>query len=116
MDIALDLSTIKMLLGISSTDTSSDKIITYIGNAVSTDAKKYCRIPVITDDLQLIINDMVIDRYRARGYGQQDAPQTVTKVSEGDVEVDFKTVQYNATMELTDAEKKRLVPFRKLWS
>lgn len=109
----MDITNVKTLLGI--TDTSKDDLLTYIGNVVTTDVKAYCRIPVITDDLQLVINDMVVDRYRARGYGQEEAPKTLSSISEGDVTMQFKTTQYSPTMELTDAEKKRLVPYRKLW-
>jgi hypothetical protein len=109
----LDITNIKTLLGI--TDTDNDSILSHIGDVVTAEVKAYCRIPTIADDLQLIINDMVIDRYRARGYGQETAPQTLKSISEGDVSMQFDTVQYNPTMELTDAEKKRLAPYRKLW-
>lgn len=111
----MDINIIKKLLDIAEDDTGKDDLLTYIGNVVSAEVKAYCRIPEISDDLQLIINDMVVDRYRARGYGQSNAPQTLTSISEGDVSMQFDTVQYNPTMELTDAEKKRLAPYRKLW-
>lgn len=103
----------KMMLGITGTD--KDSLLTYLNTVVTSDVKSYCHISAIPDDLQLIINDMVVDRYRARGYGQQDAPQTVASITEGHIKVELKTTQYNATMELTDTEKTRLVPFRKLW-
>ncbi len=110
------LKQVKMLLGIADADTDKDDLLTYVGNVVTVEVKGYCRVAVISDELQSVITDMVVDRYRARGYGQQDTPQTVSSITEGNVTVQLKTALSNATMELTDAEKKRLTPFRKLWS
>lgn len=107
------IDTIKMLLGI--TDASKDNLLNYLNNAVTTEVKKYCRIKVIPDELQVIINDLVVDRFRSRGYGASEAPKTVSSISEGDVSISFKTVQYGITAELTDAEKQRLVPYRRLY-
>jgi hypothetical protein len=59
--------------------------------------------------------DMVVNRYRARGYGQEAAPKTLSGLKEGDVSFTYKTVQYDTAGELTDAEKKALSQYRKLW-
>lgn len=111
--ILTQLEQIKMLLGITGTD--KDALLGYLIDSVNTEIKAYCRIPVIPDGLLPVINDFVVDRYRARGYGKEVAPKTVSSVSEGDVTVQYKTTQYNVTSELTDTEKQRLVPYRRLW-
>ena len=110
------LAQVKMLLGIADIDTSKDGVINFLITRVSADVKKFCRISdVSSDELQALIADMVVTRYRARGYGKETAPQVLSSIAEGDVTLQFKTTQYNATSELTDAEKSALVPYRKLW-
>jgi hypothetical protein len=108
------LDQIKLLLGIS--DDSKDGILNYLINAVTVLVKKYCHLSdVSSTNLQNIIIDFIVDRYRSKQYGKSDAPQIVSSISEGDTKVSFNTVQYSISNALTDDEKKILIPYRKLW-
>lgn len=104
----------KVLLGISGAD--KDALLNLLCNSVTAQVKTYCRISDVSDaGLQGLMADMVVTRYRARGYGQETAPKILSGLSEGDVSFTYKTTQYDTTGELTDAEKKALSQYRKLW-
>ena len=108
-----------MLLGI--TDTGKDDMLTYIGNLVTGMATRYCKLKVTPDDFVTGLAPMVVERYRANGYGQEASPQTVSSITEDKETVSFvklRSVPENFIIsnELTDGEKKMLTPFRKLWS
>lgn len=108
------LEQIKTLLGITNTD--KDSLLALLCGNVTAQVKTYCRLSDVSDTgLQGIMADMVVTRYRARGYGQEAAPEVLSGLSEGDVSVTFKPVQYDATGNLTDAEKTALSQYRKLW-
>lgn len=108
----------KMLLGI--TDTSKDNFLTYIGNLVSGMAMRYCKLPLVPDEMADVLASMVAERYRANGYGQDATPQIVESISEGQETVRFMKLRnapenFILSNELTDGEKSMLQPFRKLW-
>lgn len=108
------LEQVKLLLGISGT--GKDALLGLLCDSVAAQVKAYCRLSDVSDaGLQGILADMAITRYRARGYGQEAAPKVLSGLSEGDVSFTYKTVQYDATGELTDAEKSVLSSYRKLW-
>jgi hypothetical protein len=108
------LEQVKLLLGISGTD--KDTLLTLLCDNVTAQVKTYCRISDVSDaGLQGIMADIVVTRYRARGYGQEATPKVLSGLSEGDVSFTYKAAQYETTGELTDAEKKALAQYRKLW-
>ena len=108
------LEQVKLLLGI--TDTEKDALLSVLCDTVTEQVKTYCRISDVSDaGLQGLMADMVVTRYRARGYGQETQPKSLSKLTEGDVSFTFDVVQYDTTGNLTDAEKKALCPYRKLW-
>lgn len=108
------LEQVKALLGITGTD--KDALLGLLCNNVTAQVKSYCRVSNVTDaGLQGIMADMVVTRYRARGYGQETQPKSLSKLTEGDVSFTFDVVQYDTTGNLTDAEKKALCPYKKLW-
>lgn len=105
---------VKMLLGVTGTD--KDTLLSLLCDTLMVQVKKYCRISDVSDmGLQGVMADLVVTRYRARGYGKEEAPKVLSSLSEGDVTLTYKTVQYDATGQLTDAEKKTLCQYRKLW-
>jgi len=108
------LEQVKLLLGI--TDTDKDSLLGLLCDTVTAQVKAYCRLSDVTDaGLQGLMADMVVNRYRARGYGQEAVPKILSGLSEGDVSFTYKTTQYDTAGELTDAEKKALSQYRKLW-
>lgn len=108
------LEQVKTLLGITGTD--KDALLELLCGNVTAQVKTYCHVADVSDSgLQGLMADMIVNRYRARGYGQEAAPKTLSELKEGDVSFTYKTVQYDTTGELTDAEKKALSQYRKLW-
>lgn len=108
------LEQVKLLLGI--TDTEKDALLSLLCDAVTAQVKTYCRITDVTGTgLQSVIADMVVNRYRSRGYGKADSPRTVTAVTEGDTKLEFAAATYAAAGALTDNECTALKPYRKLW-
>ena len=109
----------KLLLGL--TDDSKDNLLTYIGNVVNSMAMKYCRVAVAPDDFEIVLAPMVVERYRANGWGQEEAPQTVESVSDGNEKVSFVKLRnvpenFIISNELTAGEKSALQPYRKAWA
>ncbi len=108
------LEQVKVLLGVTGTD--KDALLSLLCDTVTKQVKSYCRVSDVTDTgLQGVMADMVVTRYRARGYGQEALPKVLSKLTEGDVSFTFDVVSYDTTGNLTDAEKKALCPYRKLW-
>ena len=112
------LENAKMLLGI--TGTTKDGLLTYIGNLVNSMAVKYCRLAAAPDDFDMVLAPMVAERYRENGWGQEEAPQTVSGVTVGNETVSFAKLRnvpenFIISNELTDGEKSALQPYRKLW-
>ena len=108
------LKQVEVLLGI--TDTGKEELLTLLCDTMTAQVKKHCRISDVSDlGLQGLMADMVVNRCRARGYGQEAAPKSLSKLTEGDVSFTYKTTQYDTTGELTDAEKKAVSQYRKLW-
>lgn len=108
------LEQVKVLLGIVGIE--KDALLGLLCDTVAEQTKTYCRISNVSSiGLQGLMADIVVSRYRACGYGQEAAPKTVSSISEGDVSVSFKTVQYEATGQLTEPEKKMLAQYRRLW-
>ena len=108
------LEQVKVLLGVS--DTDKDALLGLLCDNVTAQVKTYCRLSDVSNaGLQGLMADAVVTRYRARGYGQEAAPKTVSSISEGDVSISFKSAQYDTTGELTDAEKQALSQYRRMW-
>lgn len=103
---------VKLLLGI--TDTSKDGIIVYLISLVSGLALRYCKLSASTADLNTVLAGMIVERYRASQYGQDQMPKQVQSIREDDTQVNY-AVRSMLTNELTDGEKAMLTPFRKMW-
>lgn len=115
------ITQVKILLGIADTDTSKDEILNHIIPLVEGLALRYCRLDAATADLDTVLAEMAVGRYRVNGFGGESLPQRVSEVSEGNVSIHFEHMS-NAALpfilsnELTDGEKNMLRPFRKLWN
>ena len=108
------LEQVKLLLGI--TGYEKDALLAVLCENVTVQVQTYCRITEVSNTgLQGLMADMVVTRYRARGYGQEAAPKVLSGLSEGDVSFTYKITQYDTTGDLTGAEKSALSSYRKLW-
>lgn len=108
------LEQVKVLLGITSVD--NDALLALLCDNVTAQVKTYCHIADASNTgLQGVMADMVVNRYRSRGYGKTDSPRTVTAVTEGDTKLEFSVANYAAAGELTDDDRRALAQYRKLW-
>lgn len=108
------LEQVKLLLGIR--DTEKDALLSVLCDTVTEQVKTYCRLSDVSGaGLQGLMADMVVSRYRARGYGQEAEPKVVSSISEGDTSLSYKTTQSVASVELTEDDWQALSPYRKLW-
>ena len=108
------LEQVKLLLGI--TDTEKDALLSVLCDTVTAQVKTYCRLSNVSGaGLQGLMADMVVNRYRACGYGQEAEPKVVSSISEGDTSLSYKTTQSAASVELTEDDWQALSPYRKLW-
>lgn len=109
----MDLSNIKMLLGI--TDTGKDNLLNYLADSAEKQAQDYCNRTDTVDGMKPVIDGVVVRRYRGGYYGQESAPDKPTSVKEGEVTVQLKTIVYDTSSALSDDEKKSLNPYRNLF-
>ena len=108
------LEQVKLLLGIR--DTEKDALLSVLCDTVTEQVKTYCRLSDVSSaGLQGLMADMVVSRYRARGYGQEAEPKVVSSISEGDTSLSYKTTQPTVSGELTEDDRRALSPYRKLW-
>ncbi|NLZ95789.1 MAG: hypothetical protein GX921_08200, partial [Bacteroidales bacterium] len=71
----------------------------------------YCRIKELPKQLESLIATMSVRMYRDNGYGQTDAPQTVSSISEGSRSVSYKN-NSDCADRFLNSYKARLEPFR----
>ena len=108
------LEQVKLLLGIR--DTEKDALLSVLCDTVVEQVKTYCRLSDVSGaGLQGLMADMVVSRYRARGYGQEAEPKVVSSISEGDTSISYKTTQPTVSGELTEDDRRALAQYRKLW-
>lgn len=103
------LAKLKTLLGIK--DDESDDILLMVLNDCVSRVLGYCRRRDMPDGLITLIPFMAVQAYRLGGYGQKDAKQTVTQVTQGNRSVSFDNGETTQKDWLNDF-KERLEPFR----
>ena len=81
------LRKLKMLLGIK--DESKDELLSFLIDDVVNLIMGYCRICFLPRPLESLVPVVVADMYRAKGYGNESAPEIVKSVSEGQRSVSF---------------------------
>lgn len=112
------LDKIKILLGIGETDASQYVILSFLIESITGYAKRYCKIENIPKDMENVLVEIIVNRFRAREYGNASIPQAVTAVSDGDQSVSFKTIGNTEKADctgFTDSEKEMLNLWRKVW-
>ncbi|NLZ94349.1 MAG: hypothetical protein GX921_00800, partial [Bacteroidales bacterium] len=70
------LNSTKMLLGME--DDDSDELLSFLIDDCISLVLSYCRIKELPKQLESLIATMSVRMYRDNGYGQTDAPQTVS--------------------------------------
>lgn len=85
------LQRLKMLLGI--TDGSKDELLSFLIDDTINLILGYCRICFLPRPLESLVPVIAADMYRAKGYGNESAPEIVKSISEGQrsVSLDSKT-------------------------
>ena len=106
---------LKKLLGITGND--MDFILNFVLEAVTDMVLNYCNIAELPEGLENIVLSMCVDKYRAEGYGSEQAAGNVKSISEGDVSVAFGSPfsgTDNPSMPFLKGYEQTLNRFRKL--
>ena len=101
------LAKLKMLLGIK--DNEQDDLLSFIIEDTENLVNGYCHTDTVPVKLESLIPVMAADMYRRKGYGQEEAPQKVKSISEGDRSISFGEF---STSEFLSEYESRLKPFR----
>ena len=102
------LNTVKMLLGIE--DNEQDSLLSFLIDDTVNMILGYCRIEILPRQLESLVPVIVADAYRAKGYGQETAPEVIKSVSEGDRSVSY--ADKNPNNDFFKNYYDRLNPFR----
>ena len=101
------LAKLKMLLGIK--DNEQDDLLSFIIEDCENLINGYCHTDTIPSKLESLVPVMAADMYRRKSYGQEEAPQTVKAISEGDRSISFGEF---STDDFLSEYETRLKPFR----
>lgn len=108
---------VKALLGI--TDATQDATINYLIGLVTQLAQDYTHLAALPPAVNTYMVDMVIDRYRVRGYGQTGLPQVVSSITEDRKQIQFRDTNpapdANYGITLSEQEKVQLRRYRVMW-
>lgn len=100
------LENIKMLLGISSSDTSKDVLLNYWIDYYTRMVLKYCHIDALNKDLEMIIEQMVLDKVGgigSTGTATDKQPEGVKSITRGDYSITYKdTISDKQSTQLLD--------------
>lgn len=102
------LGTLKMLLGIK--DNKQDSLLSFLIEDSVNSILGYCRIEVLPRQLESLVPTIAADAYRAKGYGQEAAPEIVKSISEGERSVTY--AETNPDYDYLQSYYDRLNPFR----
>lgn len=102
------LNTVKMLLGIE--DNEQDSLLSFLIEDCVNLILGYCRIEILPRQLVSLVPTIAADAYRAKGYGQETAPEVVKSISEGENSVSYESTTPNSNFLSNYFE--RLNPFR----
>ncbi|MCI8521185.1 MAG: hypothetical protein HFE51_10455 [Clostridia bacterium] len=101
------LNTVKMLLGIE--DNEQDRLLSFLIEDCVNLILGYCRIEILPRQLESLVPTIAADAYRAKGYGQETAPEVIKSVSEGDRSVSY--AETNPDNDFFTGYYDRLKPF-----
>lgn len=102
------LDTLKMLLGIK--DNEQDGLLSFLIDDTINLILGYCRISILPRQLESLVPTIAADMYRAKGYGQETAPEIVKSISEGENSVSYESI--NPKGDFLSNYFDRLNPFR----
>ena len=105
------LNTVKMLLGI--TDSDKDAILEFCIDEAKSLILGYCRIDTLPDALASTSAAIAADLFRAKGYGETQAPEEVKSMTEGQRSVTFESTRPTEGNILSNYYR-RLKPYRNL--
>lgn len=101
------LERVKMLLGIE--DNEQDGLLSFLIDDCINLILGYCRIEIIPRQLESLVPVIAADMYRAKGYGNDAAPETVKSISEGERSVAYAETDNEA---IINNYYKRLDPYK----
>ncbi len=81
------LERLRMLLGIE--DNERDGLLFFLIDDTVDMILGYCRIEILPRQLESLVPVIAADSYRAKGYGQTDAPEVVKSISEGERSISY---------------------------
>lgn len=81
------LERLKMLLGIN--ESEQDSLLSFLIDDTINLILGYCRIEVLPRQLESLVPTIAADMYRAKGYGQEAAPEIIKSISEGERSVSY---------------------------
>lgn len=102
------LERLKMLLGIN--ESEQDGLLSFLIDDTINLILGYCRISILPRQLESLVPTIAADMYRAKGYGQETAPEIVKSISEGENSVSYESTTPNSNFLSNYFE--RLNPFR----
>lgn len=101
------LTRLKMLLGINGSE--QDSLLSFLIEDTIDMILGYCRIDVLPRQLESLVPMIVADAYRAKGYGQEAAPEVIKSISEGERSVSY--AETNPDGDFLSSYYDRLKPF-----
>lgn len=101
------LEQLKMLLGIK--DDEQDSLLSFLISNTVDMILGYCRIEILPRQLESLVPVIAADYYRAKGYGQESAPEMVKSISEGERSVTY--AETNSDSDFFASYHDRLKPF-----
>ncbi|MBQ8301508.1 MAG: phage head-tail connector protein [Clostridia bacterium] len=99
---------LKTLLGIK--DDEQNSLLSFLIDDTIDMILGYCRIDVLPRQLESLVPIISADMYRAKGYGQLEAPEIVKSISQGDRSVSYADT--NPDNDFLSSYYERLNPFR----
>lgn len=110
----MEVSRLKMLLGIPEEDITKDPILQFVLDDVEETVKNYCHLKELPTGLINTGYRMAIDLYRFDNPGAGDTPLTVSSISEGDTSTSFKNASDALTGSILKNYQVQLNRYRKL--
>lgn len=112
------LETIKALLGIAPDNTEKDVILIFLIETVVGNAKRFCKRAEIPKEMENLLIEIIVSRFRAQNYGSSEQPLVVTSVSDNGQSVGFKAVNTEQieSSGFTQSEERKLGSlFGRMW-
>lgn len=96
-----------MLLGIN--ESEQDSLLSFLIDDTVSLVLGYCHIEILPRQLESLVPVIAADMYRRKGYGQENAPEVVTSISEGERSVSY--AETNPDNDFLSNYYDRLKPF-----